>query len=289
MEQNGHLYTEQPFDTWNELSRLVGSLAERHVFRGQANASWPLQPTLQRSAVGHDIYRLESGLLRAFRTGASRFLSPVPEPDDSLSWLALMQHYGVPTRLLDWTLSPFIAAYFAVEDAESIGSHFSIWSISLQYLQTTARTLLADKLKKPLDASVRLGDKTIFNDWLPRKVDVVAPVASPTGHDRLFYQRGLFLCPGNLENSFEQNIEAMADYRPPVEKGWFRKITIPSTQRTAALKALDTMNINRATLFPGLDGYSQHLRQRVELIRPTLGRRIEDYGRSPDLAEFELL
>ncbi len=289
MAQSTPLFIEQACKSWADAARFVVSLSGTHVFRGQTAASWPLQSTIERASSEHDKYQLESSLLRAFQTGASRFLTLRPTHEDMLSWLALMQHHGVPTRLLDWTRSPFVAAFFAAEGRESVKEPFSIWAIELRYLRATARALLSSKLTKPLAESDRLGDAAIFNGWLQKKVSVVAPVASPAGHDRLLYQRGLFLCPGHLEQSFDVNLGTMVEYSKPHGKRWFCKITIPFSERVAALRELDAMNINRASLFPGLDGYSQYLRQKIELLPPTRGRRIENYGRSPDLAEFELL
>ena len=61
----------------------------------------------------------ESRILRIFKRKAHLLLEHLPDEDDSFEWLALMQHHGAPTRLLDFTWSPFVAAFFALERATS--------------------------------------------------------------------------------------------------------------------------------------------------------------------------
>src|ERR1700687_5650335 len=91
------------------------------AYRGHADTGWDLKPSLLRLSPSADVAHLlglEKALAAEFKAQAHlalhfEELPKAGEPD--AAWVALMQHHGAPTRLLDWTLSPFVAAYFAVE------------------------------------------------------------------------------------------------------------------------------------------------------------------------------
>lgn len=96
------------------ISRLFDSLSnhgyENVVYRGQGDKSWDIIPSNFR-AKNRGISNSEE--LRRWRRIAERFVQPRPQSD--VEWLVLAQHYGIPTSLLDWTLSPIIALFFAAE------------------------------------------------------------------------------------------------------------------------------------------------------------------------------
>jgi hypothetical protein len=91
------------------------------VFRGLANAEYGLEPAIERTAkpTGNRWAALELLISGEFRSRAHLHLAAPSVPADELSWLALMQHYAVPTRLLDFTYSPFVALYFAIRSLEA--------------------------------------------------------------------------------------------------------------------------------------------------------------------------
>ena len=231
---------------------------------------------------------MESDLLRAFQGGARRFLPEPPPEDDTLSWLALMQHHGVPTRLVDWTLSPYVAAYFAAEQEDRNAEQIAIYAIDFAYLRDVAGWLLKTEQKvEKVGHQIRLGDPELFVHLLVEKrMSVVAPIQSLRSNERQTYQKGVFLCPGSLEVSFEDNLQAMVRDHPPKNARRMVRILLPPTEREKMLKSLDLMNINRATLFPGLDGFSQNLRKKLELLNSPSRLRTDDYGKSGFYAEF---
>src|SRR5437762_2884401 len=85
------------------------------LFRGLRNPNWSLDTTLERASRRHGICpkAYEKAIVREFQRHAPAYLSRVPSCDDYVEWLALMQHYGAPTRFLDFTKSFWIALFFA--------------------------------------------------------------------------------------------------------------------------------------------------------------------------------
>ncbi len=81
-------------------------------------------------------------LLFRFQQQAHQYTAQLP-PDDDLpsSWYAIMQHYGVPTRFLDWTKSAYVGLYFAVEEEPSEDG-CAVWAIDMEWLEDKARKLL---------------------------------------------------------------------------------------------------------------------------------------------------
>lgn len=108
------------------------------IWRGHGSFDWHLKTRLTRDfeqlppfedpAVSHNYIGLENRIIGFFKERARRSLEPPPDDLDLLSWLAVMQHYGAPTRLLDWTTSPFVALWFAYAGTEQ--GPGALWGLS---------------------------------------------------------------------------------------------------------------------------------------------------------------
>ena len=108
--------------SWAVLSGFQG----QPWWRGHAEASWNLVPAVHRA--GRSPF-YEANIAEKFAQRAPTRHPNTPPAGALASWLFLMQHYGLPTRLLDWTESPLLAAYFAVAESAPVGSDGALWAL----------------------------------------------------------------------------------------------------------------------------------------------------------------
>ncbi|HEY0041362.1 MAG TPA: FRG domain-containing protein, partial [Flavisolibacter sp.] len=108
-------YSTIRLPSWHEFKLTIHKFSENWAFRGQANAGWMLNNAIERTDFIRFGNGIEAGFVAEFQRGARNYLSKDETPEHLIEWLALMQHHGAPTRLLDFSKSPYIAAYFAFE------------------------------------------------------------------------------------------------------------------------------------------------------------------------------
>jgi|SRR5579872_7287984 len=274
--------------SWNDVARELDSfpalplefndedgepqpMAPRWAFRGQANSSWPLLTSLERLGQEIDSGIEEHALIRAFKAKARLYVAGVPDTEDALEWLALMQHHGVPTRLLDFTYSPYLAAYFALRDDESGAQFAEIWGIRLDRLDCAARAVYGllgnvkdstGLLKFPLQLRKRALSRTWGDALVFDKNGFIVSVNVRSENARLSHQQGVFLLNGAKFPFQESLFRMMRDCNDT----WLRRIWIDRRIREDALRKLFQMNIHELALFPDLDGLAKFVRQRSRLF-----------------------
>src|SRR5215208_484544 len=107
-EQN---YSTINLQDWQSFKLFIQNFSENWAFRGQEDASWVLNNAIERTEFVRFHKKIETEFVAEFQRGARNYLNKDETPGHLIEWLALMQHHGAPTRLLDLTRSPFIAAY----------------------------------------------------------------------------------------------------------------------------------------------------------------------------------
>jgi hypothetical protein len=250
-------------NSWNELNdRLyagswqepMGRFRSTFAFRGMSRASADLTTTLVR--LGEPYGRQEGHLLRNFRKYATRDAVP---GDSVWNWLALAQHHGLPTRMLDWTFSPYVAMHFATMELDDFDRDGAIWCVD--YVKVHA--LLPRELKKVLkdeDADVftaemlsRVAGTLPEFDALSGKDDFTVFLEPPSLDDRIVNQFALF---SMMSSPTVKLHEWIAD-RP----GLGFRIILPTELKWEVRDKLDQANITERVLFPGLDGLSRWLKR----------------------------
>jgi hypothetical protein len=206
-------YTETftPVSAEDFFQRLLCDPLSSHAwaFRGHAASAWHLQPSLERHAARKKIgpMKAEQFVTRQFKRAAHQYNREVQD-DDELEWLALMRHHGAPTRLLDWTKSPYVAAFFATADAAENDS-CAVWAIDAFHLASVAHRVISELNPDcRLYFSWDLGRSAIFRPVFMQRYPtpeyaLVAPVYPSRANERVTVQQGLFLCPCSLDFGFE--------------------------------------------------------------------------------------
>jgi len=255
---------EHSVKTWPELVDLVTSEPYKHwAFRGQAKSSWSMWSSISRHLWDHKVHddywrSQERRTLRVFKRKAHLFLQHIPDPDDDFQWLGLMQHHGAPTRLLDFTWSPYVAAFFALERAKGDAA---LWGVNAAAVRDNA-----PKLELPD------GEHVTPDEMNPREpgnmlryfIDTQLPFAwigEPyVMNRRLIAQSGTFLVPGRLDRPVEDILSCYPDPGRTIIK-----IVLQGEElRREALDQLYHMNIGSSTLFPDLDGLARSLAYELE-------------------------
>ena len=246
--------------SWQDLDRIVGWALEGtplkigYLHRGQSDASWPLTSSLARlirpglSAV--NALELEADLLRIFKSQAHIHVRAefLPPEDRILEWWQVMQHYGAPTRMIVWTASPFVAAYFAV--VEHWDRDGAIWTVHPATLQRVAD----EALKQPVAEVVQ-------SEMAPA---TVVPLPMLRNSDRTVAQQGAFTIAAHILGEQEALIETAS--APRHKKSFvYTKFVVPKELKPQILKRLRIMNVSAAALFPGHDGLGRSLSELARL------------------------
>jgi hypothetical protein len=240
-------------ESWNEK---IGRFRSRFAFRGLSNESYRLETTLIR--LGGDYVKLERHLLRNFRKYAHR---SVVERDSLWHWLSVAQHFGLPTRILDWTYSPFIAMHFATANIDKFDLDGVIWAVN--YVK--AHELLPQSLRDRLEEE---GANVMTLQLMNESINSLKAL------DELDAQSGekvvIFFEPPSIDDRIVNQFAFCSVMSDPslVLDDWLethpalaRKIIIPASLKWEIRDKLDQANVNERVLFPGLDGLSRWLKR----------------------------
>ena len=263
-------------NAWSLLEFLTSTLNQHNwVFRGHANQAWKLEPSVERLKKQRGIRRdAEQYIRKTFKRRAHHYIRDVPREDEDLEWMALMRHHGAPTRLLDWTRSPYVATFFAV--AEAVDQTSAVWAIDINAVRSEAIQMLVESgmtfaSNKDFSFSSREWFEQVFLQEISPP-PIVAPVQPLRMNKRVTSQQGLFLCPTGelLPWGFEYKLKrVLVSHLRRHEASLLSlplfKLCIAPGARVQLLRELHRMNINYATLFPGLDGFARSLGTAVTL------------------------
>lgn len=271
---------------WFEFSKqLCTDLAttESHQWIFRAIGKWIDPPIPLRSSFDEACERpspekirsqhrrlYESWMLLDFKREATNYLAHLPKPDDFLGWLSLARHYGMPSRLVDFTYSFYVAAYFALSmrgrqftGEQNIEEEGCILAVNLMWMKNDLEKRLKEKWCQQY--KIKCTEASFHNPELFRKFGFEEPEAYVVAvnplrrNPRLARQRGLFLFPGHIESDFDENLKQTFHDNHNVKK----LIRLRPRLRSEAIQDLKQMNISSATLYPDLTGWAESQRDLV--------------------------
>lgn len=250
-------------DTSDKLINELNSLPNSFIFRGHSDANWKLESTLERMigckwdkdiADKHEKYSMQ-----VFKSKFHLYDHENVVPKSKLAWLSIMQHYGVPTRLLDFTESPYVALYFALEGyGINKNSDLAIFALNHSQLMIESLNYIASKdagFKEDVYTIVEKQDD-VFESIVDRFSYDIAWITEP--HElniRLDRQSGCFLMSGNKEKKIEDVLSGNI-----YNKCTFTKYIIKSSLHGNLYALLRKMNINSKTIYGDLQGLAQSIK-----------------------------
>ncbi len=229
--------------TWKEFKEHVFELPQRkYIFRGQSS-SWRLKTLFHRSDRA-DLKRLifaDIAEIYKATVNVTAHKFDMKDADERGAFYALVQHHGFPTPLLDWTYSPFVAAYFA----------FSGSPKSPPQNMEKCRLFVFDAEQWQADFR-----QVVHISGVPPHFSIMSPLA--LGNPRMVQQQALVSLT---------NIDDLESYIRNREqdkgKTYLQAIDLPASSRAEVMKDLEMMGITAASLFPGIDGVCRYQRERL--------------------------
>ncbi len=222
-------------------------------WRGQADSSWHLQPSVHRKG---DLSFERNVATRFYQRAPSRY-SSCPPDDDFASWLFLMQHHGLPTRLLDWSESPLVALYFAVSSEPDQPA--DLWALS---------PMILNKLQVDRGAIAVSGHQDVKSLFLPplnegaQEVDKVVAVACREVNIRMLLQCSCFTIHGTAAR-----LEHLKGH-----ESFLVRFSIPADRKGPIRESLYRLGVRESMLFPNLDHLAHELGE-LKLVEHEWGEK----------------
>ena len=238
----------EAFKQWAATSRKN---LDAFLFRGHGSKNFKLETTLHRAGRCR-LERYTAETLQQFHAQAEAALDLRLDLNDGSDYsvvLGLGQHHGLPTPLLDWTESPYIAAFFAFAEALEAeplrphATHVRIFALTREFVEKTSPSFVVLLYMSPYVCQLQV---------------------VPRHNQRLQVQQGRFLVTN------VGNLKLMFGSMPGQNKPYLHAIDIPISAARDALEDLAFMGVTAATMFPGLDGICRKLRHQMVFVQPPI-------------------
>lgn len=256
---------------WNHFVEVATKLSDSgprgaHIFRGQAD-NWKLYPSLTRILNKHtpeQYLHIEKTSFDDFKrkapTHAEHFMR-IPDAEIVI-WWEMMQQYGAPTRLLDWSKSPYVALYFAVNDLFDKNGYFI--SLDVGHLNFVHQSRYTGEPKWYIEVQNEIHKNFSGHDYKK----VLAVIGCPKPTNRMIAQQSSFTVCSNPQTAHDSTADEFVFSGVYGGKGHsiFHKYIIPNNFKLDFLSKLQMMNITASALFPGIDGLGKATVEDVKIM-----------------------
>lgn len=253
------------------------TLTPKFIYRGHGNhKEYDLLPGIFRWRNVSEGYstteysQMEYNVLTDFISEACRFIKDVPSGDIP-AWLEIAQHFGVPTRLLDFTQNPLVALYFACSDLQN--TQASVWIINEPVYNSIffGELPIVQAAKSQFFVSKIVTDEIVQQDYLQHNNDnyIQYPwIYKPYyREERMELQSSIFMLWGanrqKLTDFMQPNFYmSTSDSIENAATGVIGSILIPGDKKQNIMKQLNLCGINEKFIYPGLDGVGRYIKQK---------------------------
>lgn len=253
-------------ETPEALVDRLNRFPNNFVFRGHATTEWKLETSLQRllrNEYSQKVSNFEKYALSEFKSKFSLYNSDAYEPVTTLEWLSMMQHYGTPTRLLDFTESPFIALYFCLENSNKEQKEdMSLYAVDYRAVNNATINYFKqfDKDFNYDYNDIENNKDSIFDSYMQRYNIPLLWITEPKRlNKRIEKQRGTFLYTNSNDKNYSEIFET--DIYRDVE---FDCLIFPARYWDNYYTILNKMNINGKTVYGDLDGLSKQIKMFIQ-------------------------
>lgn len=302
-EYNGdrRLYVETCLENWDDLFKLYNRFLMAFVFRGHGSSKWSMASSLERmvkrfhpNSLVNSANGYEKDMLKEFKWKYPIYeKNYVPADIEVIEWLSIMQHYGAPTRMVDFSYSLYVALFMAM-DSLLENEDSAVWCINHLVCRNLFFKDKEDlqrecKDKDEMDSCIYKEANTVLLD-IPnqskRKYTKGIFLVKPhMANERIARQQGLFAIQSDPNSTFEDNLFSIASNKGAIVKPFKEiidysysshtgkpndfaliKIVIPKQFRWDIFRSLEQMNISAETMYPGVEGLAKSMnRQRYKL------------------------
>lgn len=259
--KDNYYASQSPADDYSNIQPIKNPVDNSFLFRGMSNNKYQLLPGVFRKNTSgkaiYTTYTTEIDLLKFFIQEASAYLT-IPS-DDYVRWAEYAQHFGVPTRFLDWSSNPLVALYVCCKNNPDTPG--TVWVLNRKDYERI--TVSKQNLSHPDKDRI-----TCVKELLEGKSSLDYPIVyTPSYVDsRMSAQGSYFMVWGKNEEPLDKLIpESIADSISELnENTCLWQFSVPANSKKKILRSLDDIGINEKTLFPGLEGIGRYIENKFK-------------------------